>query len=70
MRFRNGVWGHWINALRWRSQKVNKHRIYQLVNGVFILPSPKITHPEGWLALNPGYLLGRARCGNIARPDL
>lgn len=70
MRFRQGVWRHWTNALRRRSQKVNKHRIYQLVNGVFILPSPKITHPEGWLALNPGYLLGRAGCGNAARPDL
>ena len=37
---------------------------------VLELPTPKITHPEGWLDLNPGYLLGRAGCGNAARPVL
>ena len=37
---------------------------------VFKLPRPRITHSEGWLPGNPGYLLGRAGCGNAARPDL
>jgi RNA-directed DNA polymerase len=69
-RFRHGVWEHWIRSLRRRSQKVNKHRIYMLVNEIFVLPTPRITHSEGWLALDPGYLLGRAGCGNAARPVL
>ncbi len=29
-----------------------------------------LLHSENWLALNPGYLLGKARWGNPARPDL
>jgi len=69
-RFRHGVWRVWLNALKRRSQKVNKDRLYRLINSVFELPSPKITHPEGWFDLNPGYLLGRAGCGNSARPVL
>lgn len=69
-RFRHGAWQHWWKALRRRSQKVNISRLYRIVHAVFALPPPKITHPEGWLNLNPGYLLGRAGCGNSARPDL
>ena len=69
-RFRYGTWKHWWQALLRRSQKANKRRLYRLVNEVFVLPTPKITHTEGWLTLNPGYLLGRAGCGNAARPDL
>ena len=69
-RFRHGVWKHWIQSLRRRSQMVNKHRIYRHVNEIFVLPIPKITHAEGWLALDPGYLLGRAGCGKAARPVL
>ena len=68
--FRYGVWKLWMKSLMRRSQKVNKDRIYRLVNEVFVLPTPRITHSEGWLAVNPGYLLGRAGCGNAARPDL
>lgn len=68
--FRYRAWKHWWKALLRRSQKANKHRLHRLVNEVFVLPTPKITHTEGWLALNPGYLLGRAGCGNTARPDL
>lgn len=69
-RFRHGVWKHWLRNLRRRSQKANLHRVYALVNEVFVLPTPRIMHSEGWLALDPGYLLGRAGCGNTARPDL
>ena len=69
-KFRYGVWRHWTQSLKRRSQKVNRDRIYMLVNEIFVLPTPRITHTEGWLSLNPGYLLGRAGCGNSARPDL
>jgi len=69
-RFRHEVWRVWLNALKRRSQKVNKDRLYRLITSVFELPSPKITHPEGWFDINPGYLLGRAGCGNSARPVL
>ncbi|MBN1292995.1 MAG: group II intron reverse transcriptase/maturase [Candidatus Latescibacteria bacterium] len=69
-RFRHEVWKLWFNALKRRSQKVNKNHLYNLISSVFVLPTPKITHPEGWLDLNPGYLLGRAGCGNSARPVL
>lgn len=69
-RFRHEVWRVWLNALKRRSQKVNKDRLYRVITSVFVLPSPKITHPEGWFDLNPGYLLGRAGCGNSARPVL
>lgn len=65
-----GVWRQWWRSLLRRSQKVNKHRLHQLLNNVFVLPKPRITHTEGWLPVNPGYLLGRAGCGNAARPDL
>jgi len=68
--FRHGVWKAWMNSLMRRSQKVNRDRIYNLVNQLFPLPDPKITHPEGWFSIDPGYLLGRAGCGNAARPDL
>jgi len=69
-RFRHEVRWVWLNALKRRSQKVNKDRLHKLIASVFELPTPKITHPEGWLYLNPGYLLGRAGCGNSARPVL
>jgi group II intron reverse transcriptase/maturase len=69
-RFRYGVWIHWRRALRRRSQKVNRQRLHTLLNDCFVLLHPRITHTEGWLSLNPGYLLGRAGCGNAARPDL
>ena len=69
-RFRHEVRKSWLNALKRRGQKVNKDRLYKLIASVFELPTPKITHPEGWLNLNPGYLLGRAGCGNAARPVL
>ena len=69
-RYRQEVRRLWLNALKRRSQKVNKSRLYKLITSVFELPSPKITHPEGWFDLNPGYLLGRAGCGNSARPVL
>jgi len=69
-RFRYEVWKVWLNALKRRSQMVNKDRLYKIITSVFVLPTPKITHPEGWLDLNPGYLLGRAGCGNSACPVL
>jgi group II intron reverse transcriptase/maturase len=69
-RFRHEIWKQWIGALRRRSQKSNLGRLCGLLKNVFPLPMPVITHPENWLAVNPGYLLGRAGCGNSARPDL
>lgn len=69
-RFRHGVWKHWCRALRRRSQKVNKHRLYVLLKTRFVLLVPRITHSEGWFALNPGHLLGRAGWGNAPRPVL
>ena len=69
-RFRHEVWKRWINALRRRSQKSNFGRLYELLRDKLPLSMPTITHPESWLAINPGYLLGRAGCGNSARPDL
>jgi group II intron reverse transcriptase/maturase len=64
------VWLNWAQALSRRGQKVHWPRIKRLLGEVFVLPRPKITHTEGWLCVNPGYLLGRAGCGNAARPDL
>ena len=60
----------WLRALKRRSQKVRKGVLYRLLDTRFALPLPHITHPEGWLELSPGYLLGRAGCGKAARPVL
>lgn len=68
--YRHGVWKSWFGALKRRSQKGNVERLYNQLRTVFVLKSPWITHPENWLSVNPGYLLGRAGCGNTARPDL
>ena len=70
MRFYYEVRKRWLNALRRRSQKVNLSKLCQLLKEKYLLPVPKIMHPENWLSVNPGYLLGRAGCGNSARPDL
>lgn len=69
-RYRHEVWKCWGNTLKRRSQKQNTSRIYTLLREVFKLPTPRITHSEGWLCGNPGHLLGRAGCGNSARPVL
>lgn len=69
-RFFYRVWKMWIQALMRRGQKVNWPRLKRLLAEVFVLPRPKITHSEGWLSVNPGDLLGRAGCGNAARPVL
>ena len=69
-RVRSAVQMQWFNALRKRSQKANTDRLDYLLNEVFVLPKPKITHTEGWLALSPGDLLRRAGCGNAASPVL
>jgi hypothetical protein len=70
LRFFFRVWRAWGQALSKRGQKVHWVRIKRLLGEVFVLPRPKITHTEGWLRVNPGYLLGRAGCGNAARPVL
>jgi len=64
------VWMNWAQALARRGQKSNWPRIKRLLVDVFVLPRPTITHTEGWLRVDPGYLLGRAGCGNAARPVL
>ena len=68
--FRYKVRQVWLRALIRRSQKVRKGALYRLLDTRFALPSPRITHPEGWLQLQPGYLLGRAGCGKAACPVL
>ena len=68
--FRDKVKRRWLKALMRRSQKACKKRLYWLVDKRLVLPRPHITHPEGWLELSPGHLLGRAGCGNAARPVL
>jgi len=64
------IWKLWYRILRRRSQKGIKFRKYIRILQLFPLPQPKITHSEGWLPVNPGYLLGRAGCGKSARPVL
>jgi len=69
-RFRDKAWKRWMVSLRRRSQKSDINRLYTLLKDRFKLPSPTITHPDNWLDVDPGYLLGRAGCGNAARPVL
>jgi hypothetical protein len=69
-RLRTRVWFLWRAALRRRSQKSKLDRLTRLLNERFVLPTPRITHPETWLPVSPGYLLGRAGCGHAARPVL
>jgi len=69
-RFKHRVWRNWLQALKRRSQKVRRRRLYRLTTSMFKLPQPRITHSECWLPVNPGNLLGRAGCGNTARPAL
>jgi len=53
-----------------RSLKSKRPKVHHLVDEVFVLAKPCITHSEGWLTLKPGYLAGRVGCGNAARPVL
>ena len=69
-RFLSRVWSVWRQNLRRRSQTSRKGRITALLNERFVLPQPRITHPDNWLPVDPGYLLGRAGCGKSARPAL
>ena len=58
--FYYAVWKMWYRTLNRRSQKGFKFQRYELLVKQFPLPRPRITHSEGWLSVNPGYLLGRA----------
>ena len=69
-RYRWRLWRLWYQSLSRRSQKSNGHRLTHLLTEVFPLPKARITHSEGWMNVNPGDLLGRAGCGNAARPVL
>lgn len=69
-RYRRRVWRLWFASLRRRSQRVDLDRLLRLLREVYVLPSARITHPEGWLPVVPGNLLRRAGCGNPARPVL
>jgi len=69
-RYRWRLWRLWYQSLKRRSQKSNGERLTRLLTEVFPLPQAHITHSEGWRRLNPGDLLGRAGCGNAARPVL
>ena len=69
-KFHYEIWKMWYKRLKRRSQKGMAFEKYVKYLEDFPLPKPKITHPEGWFLVNPGYLLGRAGCGNSARPDL
>jgi group II intron reverse transcriptase/maturase len=67
---RTHVWWIWLRALRRRSQTSKLGRLVALLQTRFRLPNPRITHPDDWLPVSPGYLLGRAGCGKAARPVL
>ncbi|MCP5476746.1 MAG: hypothetical protein H7A19_18105 [Rhodanobacteraceae bacterium] len=69
-RFRAAVRAIWISVLMKRSQTSRLPVVVALVDTHFALPTPRITHPDDWLPVSPGYLLGRAGCGKSARPDL
>ena len=69
-RYRWRLWRLWYQSLSRRSQKSNGHRLTHLLTEVFPLPKARITHSEGWMNVTPGDLLGRAGCGNAARPVL
>lgn len=69
-RYRWRLWRVWYGQLRRRSQMSNGRRLTALLTETFPLPPARITHPEGWLPVHPGDLLGRAGCGNAARPVL
>ena len=69
-RYRWRLWRLWFQSARRRSQKSNGHRLTHLLTEAFPLPKARITHSEGWMNVNPGDLLGRAGCGNAARPVL
>jgi len=68
--FHHAVWKIWYVTLKQRSQKGMQFGKFILLQERFPLPRPKITHSEGWLSVDPGYLLGRAGCGKAARPVL
>ena len=68
--FRYQARQRWLHALLRRSQKACRERLQRLLDRCFLLPTPRITHPESWLDLSPGYLLRRAGCGKSARPVL
>ena len=68
--FHYAIWQTWYKKLKRRSQKGMAFEKYVKYLDNFPLPIPKITHPEGWFTVDPGYLLGRAGCGKSARPDL
>jgi group II intron reverse transcriptase/maturase len=68
--FRAKAFDIWLKWLRRRSRQCNKLKLIALLRSRYDLRRPKITHPEGWFSFNPGDLLGRAGCGNSARPDL
>jgi group II intron reverse transcriptase/maturase len=69
-RFRAALRAVWIGTLMRRSQTSCIQVVVALVDTHFVLPTPRITHPDDWLPVSPGYLLGRAGCGKSARPDL
>ena len=69
-RYRWRLWRLWFQSARRRSQKSNGQRLTHLLTVAFPLPKARITHSEGWMKVNPGDLLGRAGCGNAARPVL
>lgn len=49
----------WYKQLRKRSQKGMLWEKFEYLLQLFPLPRPTITHSEGWLPVNPGYLLRR-----------
>jgi len=56
-RFYYEVWKMWYRMLKRRSQKGMKFKKYEKILELFPLPRPMITHSEGWLPVDPGYLL-------------
>ena len=44
-----------------------RHHLYLLLTEQFLLPAPRITHPDLWLPGLPGDLLGTAGSVNTTR---
>lgn len=61
---------HWYKILGRRSQRRLSWEAFNRLRQQYSVPTPKITHTEGWLSVNPGDLLRRAGCGKAARPVL
>ncbi len=69
-RYRWRLWRLWCESLKRRGQKSNGDRLTHLLTDVYPMAKARINDSQGWMNVFPGHLLGRAGCGNAARPVL